>query len=312
MAPMNAGAPARRRVLITDIAWPDDSVERAVLEAAGCTVELAPASDEETLTAAARGADAILTCFASVTERVIRSSQELRIVARLGAGLDNIDTAVCAGLGVEVTRVPDYCVDEVATHSLAMALALWRRLPQYDALLRSGSWGTRPATLPVRRLAGSRVAVLGRGRIGREVGRRWAALGLEVTDSVSGADIVSVHLPLTDETRRCVDAEALASLRPGAILVNTGRGQVIDPDAVIAALDSGQLAGAAMDVFDAEPLAADSALRGRDDVILTPHVAFYSEEALTELRRRAAESVVAHFARDASAEAGHAPGEGDR
>ncbi|MFE4423996.1 C-terminal binding protein [Streptomyces sp. NPDC056817] len=293
---MNAAAKPSRRALITDIAWPDDSVERGVLEAAGFEVALAPSSDEDILAAAAEGVDAILTCFATVSERVIRSSPTLRVVARLGAGLDNIDTAVCADLGIQVTRVPDYCVDEVATHSLAMALALWRRLPQYDAALRSGAWGTDPRTLPVRRLSSARVAVLGRGRIGREVGRRWAALGVEVTDTPVDADIVSVHLPLTDDTRRSIDEKALSSMRPGGVLVNTGRGPVVDTDAVVAALDSGQLAGAALDVFDAEPLAADSPLRSRDDVVLTPHVAFYSQEALVELRRRAAESVVAHFA----------------
>ncbi|WP_162824409.1 C-terminal binding protein [Peterkaempfera bronchialis] len=289
-------APARRRVLVTDVVWPDLSVERSVLEPAGFDVALAPAADEQTLVAGAADADAILVCFAAVTEQVIRTSPRLRVVARLGTGLDNIDTAVCADLGIAVTRVPDYCVDEVATHSLALALALWRRLPQYDAQLRAGEWGTRPRTLPLRRLAGARVAVLGRGRIGREVGRRWVALGLDVTDDVRNADIVSLHLPLTEQTRGSIDAATLATLRPGAVLVNTGRGPVLDLDAVLAALDSGQLSGAAMDVFDAEPLAADSVLRGRDDVILTPHIAFYSEEALVELRRRAAQSVVDHFA----------------
>lgn len=289
--------PTRGRVLITDIAWPDASVESAVLEAAGFSVEPAPAGDERTLVAAARDADAILTCFAPVTERVIRAAPRLRVVARMGAGLDNIDTAVCAELGIEVTRVPDYCVDEVATHSLAMAFALWRRLPQYDAVLRAGGWGTDPLTLPVRRMAGARVAVLGRGRIGREVGRRWAALGHEVTDTTEGADIVSVHLPLTDRTRGCVDAGALAATSPGAVLVNTGRGPVVDTGAVVTALESGRLSGAAMDVFETEPLPADSPLRGRNDVILTPHMAFYSEEALTELRSRAAQSVVDHFDR---------------
>ncbi|MYW04089.1 NAD(P)-dependent oxidoreductase, partial [Streptomyces sp. SID3343] len=138
--------------------------------------------------------------------------------------------------------------------------------------------------------------VLGRGRIGREVGRRWAALGLEVVDHVAGADIVSIHLPLTPQTRGSIDAAALATVRPGAVLVNTGRGPVLDVDALIAALDSGRLAGAALDVFDHDPLPDDSPLRTRGDLLLTPHVAFYSEEALAELRRRAAQSVVDHFA----------------
>ncbi|MYV99891.1 C-terminal binding protein, partial [Streptomyces sp. SID3343] len=160
----NAPAPRARRVLITDVVWPDLDIERSVLEPAGFDVHLASAADEDTLTAAAHDADAILTCFASVTARVIQASAKLAVVARLGAGLDNIDTATCAELGIDVTRVPDYCVDEVATHSMALALSLWRRLPQYDAHLRAGGWGTLPERLPVRRLAGARVAVLGRGR----------------------------------------------------------------------------------------------------------------------------------------------------
>ncbi|MCW3817946.1 C-terminal binding protein [Micromonospora sp. DR5-3] len=284
-----------RRVLITDIAWPDISIEAAVLGPAGFAVSLAPAGDEETLVREAAGADAILTCFAQVTSRVIAASDRLSVVARTGVGLDNIDVVECERRGVAVTRVPDYCVDEVATHTVALALALWRRLPQYDRALRAGEWGTRPATLPLRRLTGTTVAILGMGRIGSAVADRLRGFGLRVGEDVTDADIVCVHLPLKPDTERFVDADLLAKVRPGAVLVNTGRGAVVDVEAVIDALDSGQLSGAGLDVFPTEPLEGDHPLRERDDVILTPHVAFYSEEALVELRQRAAQSVVDHF-----------------
>jgi D-3-phosphoglycerate dehydrogenase len=186
-------------------------------------------------------------------------------------------------------------VDEVATHTLALVLALWRRLPQYDAQLRAGRWGTDPETLPMRRLAGARACVLGMGRIGSEVAARLRAFGVEVGTEVDGADILSLHVPLTPQTRHLVDAALLDRLAPGAIVVNTGRGGLVDHDALVAALGSGQLAGAGLDVFEPEPLPADHPLRSRTDVLLTPHVAFYSEQALVELRRRAAQSVVDHF-----------------
>ncbi|MBN9619983.1 MAG: C-terminal binding protein, partial [Actinobacteria bacterium] len=241
--------------------------------------------------------DAILTCFAQVTAAVIGASEQLGVVARTGVGLDNIDVAECERRGIAVTRVPDYCVDEVATHTLALVLSLWRRLPQYDAALRAGAWGTDPTGLPVRRLAGARACVLGMGRIGGEVASRLRACGVSIGSEVDGADILTLHVPLNPQTRHLVDAELLARLAPGAIVVNTGRGGLVDHDALLAALESRRLAGAGLDVFDPEPLPSDHPLRRRTDVVLTPHVAFYSEEALVELRRRAAQSVVDHFTR---------------
>lgn len=284
-----------RKVLVTDVAWPDVAVERSVLEPIGCEVVLAPDGDEATLVREAADAVAILTCFAKVTAAVIDAAAGLEIVARTGVGLDNIDVAACERRGIPVTRVPDYCVDEVATHAVALALSLWRKLPRYDAAMRAGRWGTDPAELPVRRLAGAKAAVLGMGRIGTAVADRLRAFGMEVGTDPEAADLVTVHLPLTEATRRYVDDELLATVRPGALLVNTGRGGVVDLDAVLAALDSGRLAGAGLDVFDQEPLPLDHPLRTRDDVVLTPHVAFYSEEALAELRERAARSVAEHL-----------------
>lgn len=292
-----------RTVLVTDIAWPDLAVERELLEPLGYEVVLAPDGREETLVAAATEASAILTCFAKVTAAVIDAAPGLEIVARTGVGLDNIDVEACDRRGIPVTRVPDYCVDEVATHAVAMALSLWRELPRYDAALRAGRWGTDPQRLPLRRLAGARAAILGMGRIGSAVAARLRALGMEVGTEPDGADLVSVHLPLTGRTAGLVDSAFLGRLRPGAVLVNTGRGGVVDLDAVAAALDEGRLRAAGLDVFDPEPLPPDHHLRERDDVLLTPHVAFYSEQALAELRSRAARSVLDRLAKNGSPDA---------
>lgn len=280
------------RVLITDIAWPDDSIERSILESAGFDVVLADSSDEARLAELAADAVGILTCFAQVTRSVIDAASRLRVVGRTGVGLDNIDIERCAERGIEVTRVPDYCVDEVATHTVALALSLWRRLPAYGLRAQTGGWGSDPDGAPLRRLAGRRVAVLGRGRIGSVVARRWAGFDVEVVDAHHGADIVCLHLPLTDATKQLVDDAFLADLAPGAILVNTGRGGLIDDDALLRALDAGVLSGAALDVFRQEPLPGDSPLLGRSDLLLTPHMAFYSGEALEELRTRATTNIL--------------------
>lgn len=277
--------------VITDIVWGDIEVERSVFAGAGLTVTLADSHDERVLAAAVSDASALLTCFAPVTRRVIEAAPRLQVISRLGVGLDNIDVAAATERGVSVVRVTDYCVDEVATHAVALGLAAWRRILAYDAVTRAGGWGIRPE-LPLRRLAGSRVAVLGRGPIGREVSRRWAAMGAEVVDDPAGAHLVSVHLPLNDSTRGTVDDRVFDAAARGAIVVNCGRGPLLDLDAALSALDDGRLGTLALDVYPTEPLPPGDSLRHRPDIILTPHVAFYSDGSLVELRERAARNAV--------------------
>lgn len=279
------------QAVITDIVWADIEVERSVFAQSGVTVRLAGSSDERALSAAVADATIVLTCFAPVTRAVIDAAPRLRVISRLGVGLDNIDVAAAAERGVVVVRVTGYCVDEVATHAVALGLAAWRRIPAYDAVTRAGGWGIRPE-LPLRRLAGSRVAVLGRGPIGREVGRRWTAMGAEVVDDPAGAHLVSVHLPLNDLTRGTLDDRVFDVVAPGAIVVNCGRGPLLDLDAALHALDDGRLGTLALDVYPTEPLLRGDRLLHRPDVILTPHVAFYSEGSLVELRERAARNAV--------------------
>lgn len=281
-------------VLVTDVVWDDIEIESSRLAEVGHRAILAEDPSEETLArlAAEHRVVGILTCFAPVTERVIDASPDLRAISRLGVGTDNIAVAHAESRGLPVVRVAEYCTNEVAVHTVALALAAWRRLPGYRAGMVAGDWGTSAQPSPVRRAQGARAAVLGRGRIGDAVATALGALGFEVTDEVDGADLVSVHVPLTDETRHLVDAELLARLAPGAVLVNTARGGVVDLDAVLEALESGQLAGVGLDVFPDEPYDPSSPLLEHPNAVVTPHVAFYSEESLAELREKATVNLI--------------------
>jgi D-3-phosphoglycerate dehydrogenase len=301
-----------RTVLVTDHVFAGLGPERAALEGLDVELVVAGAVDEESLAAAAREAAGMLVCYASVTERVVQAAAEggCRVIARYGIGYDNVDVAAATRAGIVVTNVPDYCLDEVADHTLALLLAALRGVVPAAALVRDGSWERPPQE--IHRLAGRRLALLGLGNIGRRVAARARAFGLEVVaydpyadpsqadgialvselqDAVAEADAVSLHAPLTPETRHIVDADALDLMRRSPVLVNTARGGLVDTDAVLEALDSGRLSWAALDVLDAEPPAADHPIRSHPRAIVTPHMGFHSEEAGEELQRRAAEEV---------------------
>jgi D-3-phosphoglycerate dehydrogenase len=302
---------ARWRVLLTDHPWPDLAVERSLLEPHGIEVVDAPHGDEETLTRLAADVDAIAVCWARVTERVIAAAPHCRIVARMGIGLDNIDVAAATGRGMLVTNVPDYCVEEVSDHALALILACARNIGWFQARIRRGEYSLADAP-PMRRLSGQTVGLLGLGRIGRRTAEKARGIGLRViahtasgSDHGTGVPMVSLpellgssdylclHAPLTSETRRIINADALARMRPTAFLINTSRGGLVDEAALAQALARGQLAGAALDVFDPEPPDLSQPLFKDDRVIITPHAAFVSVEAVRELRERVARQIVA-------------------
>jgi D-3-phosphoglycerate dehydrogenase len=311
-------------VLVTDYVWPSLDRERAILSAIGARVVAAPSGDEETLATLARDADAILTCFARVTARVIAAATRLRVIARYGIGLDNIAVEAATAHGVVVTNVPDYCIHEVAEHTMALLLACTRRVALYDQAVRRGAWDPKIGR-PLPRLAGRTLGIVGFGRIGRLVARQAHALGLRVVvhsrslteaeaarhevEAVSleslllASDIVSLHVPLTEVTRGMIDAAALARMRPGSYLINTARGALVDTAELAAAVASGHLAGAALDVLPREPPLPDDPVLAQEHVVVTPHAAFYSEEAVAELQTRAATEV----ARVLSGEAPHHP-----
>ena len=306
----NSGTPV---VLLTDYAWPDDSVERSVVEGAGFALvtgpaDPAPAERIEHLVESHRP-QAVLTCWAPVSAAAIALSPGLRVVARLGVGLDNIAVDEATERGVWVTNVPDYCVEEVSDHAVGMVLAWTRGLVALDRAVRAGTWD--PAAARLRRLSELTCGVVGYGRIGRATVRKLAAFGprILVSDPMLGAqasgdfepvgldellvrsDVVILHAPLTEKTRHLIGAAQLALMPRGALLVNVSRGALVATGALIAALDDGGLGGVALDVIESEPDVPD-ALRGHPNVILTPHVAFSSDASVVELRRRAAEEVV--------------------
>ncbi len=298
-------------VLITDYAWPDIAVEKSILEAAGCKVVAGPAAPssaeviEQLL--AQHQPDAVLFCWAPVTEKAIAASPNLRIAARLGVGLDNLDVDACTRRGIWVTNVPDYCVEEVSDHAVAMLLSWARGLLSFDRAVRNGDWN--PASARLHRVADMTVGIVGYGRIGRRTAEKLSAFNVELLaftrtpttdvgvrfcdlpELVACSDAIILHVPLTPETHHLVDADLLAQTKPGAVLINVSRGGVVDTDAAVAAVESGRLAAVALDVLESEP-AVPGALLENPGNMITPHVAFSSGASLEELRRRASEDVV--------------------
>jgi D-3-phosphoglycerate dehydrogenase / 2-oxoglutarate reductase len=237
-----------------------------------------------------------------------------RVVARCGAGYDNIDAGVARARGVEVVYVPDYGVDDVADHTLALILACARKVVAGDRLVRRGEWPAYGDMAPMHRLRGSLLGLLGFGRIARGVADRARGFGMRVIahdpyvqdeemaphgvtpvsfdELLESADVLSVHAPLTPDTRGLLDGSVLAQLRPGAILVNTSRGAIVDEAALAEALDSGAIAAAGLDVFADTPPSRDNPLLVHERTVLTPHSAAFTEEALAEVRGRALEDVL--------------------
>ncbi|WP_027006126.1 C-terminal binding protein [Conexibacter woesei] len=303
------------KVLITDITWADTAIEDEVFARVGAETVLAKTGEEDELVELVRDADAILTCFAHVTPRVIAASNRLRVIGRYGVGTDNIAVEAATRRGLPVTNVPVYCTDEVAEHVLGMLLALVRGFALYDRAVRVGDWSLGVG-LPTRRVAGSTLGVVGFGAIGQTVARKAQGLDMEViahdADEVRvraagvepvalgelarRADAVSVHVPLLDGTRHLVDAEFLKAMKPTAYLLNAARGAIVDLDALAQALADGTIAGAGIDVFEPERLPADHPLLAQDRLLATPHTAFYSEESMRDLARQAAENVAAVLA----------------
>jgi D-3-phosphoglycerate dehydrogenase len=305
-------------VLVTDSGWPSHEVESEVLAPLGAEVVRSPGRDEETLLRHVAGADALLVGTAKIGPALLDAAPQLRIVARYGIGLDNVDVEEATRRGVVVTNAPGFCREEVAEHVLALLLCLARGVHLYDRAVRAGDW-TRAGARSVRRVAGQTLGVVGFGAIGRTVAERAAGIGMHVIAhdpvvDVTGAepvtleelarraDVVTLHTPLTDETRGLVNERFLAAMKPTAFLINTARGALVDQEAVQAALAEGRIAGAGLDTFVPEPLPAGHPLLECERALLTPHVAFYSEESVHEVRVRAAQAVAEALAGERPAE----------
>lgn len=301
-------------VAVTDHVFPDLDQERTLLADAGHELRFTSnAMTEAEVRRAVAGADAVLNCYAPMPAEVIRELEGCVVIARYGIGLDTIALDEATARGILVTNVPDYCIDEVSDHALALIMSLLRRVTLLDRRVRSGSWSPSDAR-PLHRLRGRAIGLVGFGRIARALASKVAPLGLRVVvsdpyvpdkavleagvepmtleDLLRVADVVSLHAPLTADSRHLIGARELALMKPGAILVNTSRGGLVDSDALRAALGDGRLGGAGLDVLEVEPPSSDDPLLRRDDVILTPHAGFYSEESVRELQRKAVEQVV--------------------
>jgi D-3-phosphoglycerate dehydrogenase len=302
---------SRSTVLLTDYAWPDNAIEAQLVEDAGFRLVAGPAkaasADEITALAAEHQPVAIMTNWAPVTAAAIAATSRLRIVARLGVGLDNIAVDEATRRGIWVTNVPDYAVEEVSDHAVGMLLACARGLVHYDREVRAGHWD--PAGAKLRRVRDLTCGIIGFGRTGRRTAEKLRAFGMRVLantrrpaadpgdvemisleELLRRSDVVIVHVPLTTETRHLLDRERIALMKPGAFLVNVSRGAVIENQALVDALEDGRLAGAGLDVLEGEPHVPPGLLRS--NVILTPHIAFSSEASLRDVRRKASEDVI--------------------
>ena len=302
----------RPLIAVTDSVFPSLDPAKAALARIDPELRMAKSAAVDDILAVARDADAVLVTYAKLPGELLRQLARCKVIGRFGLGVDNIDLPAAKEAGIAVTYVPDYCLQEVSDHAMALLLALARKIPFSNRLVQAGRW-EMPAVVPIYRLEGRVLGLIGLGNIPRKLVPKAKAFGLRVivhdpyvSPEVAAdlgvecvafdtllqlSDFISVHAPLTPQTRGLLNAEAFAKMKKGVLVINTARGPLIDEAALVAALDSGQLGGAGLDVVTSEPLAKDSPLLGRDNVIVTPHTAFYSVEALEELQSKCASDV---------------------
>jgi len=299
-------------VAVADTVFPSLDPARQALAALNAEVRLAAEPTPSAILDVARQADGLLVTYAKITSDIIQELERCQVIGRFGIGVDNVDIAAATEKGIVVTYVPDYCVDEVSDHAMALLLSLARKVTYANQLVQSGRWEMK-AVVPLRRLRGHTLGLVGFGKIPRALAPKAQAFGLKVITSdpyissedaaslgvelvefeqlLQASDYISIHTPLTPETKNLFNADAFRQMKSDALLINTARGPLVDDQALAQALDDGQLGGAALDVVPEEPLPADSPLLGRDNLVLTPHTGFYSEESLLDLQTKAAQDV---------------------
>jgi D-3-phosphoglycerate dehydrogenase / 2-oxoglutarate reductase len=299
-------------VAITDYVFPSLEPEQRVLAPLGVELHPSQCKSEEEIIDLAKEADAILNCYAKITARVIEKLNHCKIIARYGIGVDNVDLAAATRARILVTNVPDYCIDEVSDHALALLLTLTRHIAAADTAVKTGAWSV-VAHAGVRRIRGQTLGLLGFGKIAKALASKVQPLGMKVwvydpylepaviahhgAEAVTfdrllaEADAISIHVPLSPETRNLIGERELARMKPTAFLINTSRGGIVDEEALAVALKKNRLGGAALDVLSVEPPPKDHPLRQAPNIILTPHLAFYSRESVIELQTKAAEEV---------------------
>ena len=295
---------AKAKVVLTDYVWEKLDVEHQILDGLADLTAMKVKTPAEFLAEAA-DCDALLNTYAGpITAADMAKMPKCKIIARYGIGVDTIDLDAATAAGIIVTNNPTYCIDEVAEHTMALLLTAARKIAFYDRMVRGGRWEVPPGK-PIFRLAGSTLGLVGFGNIAREVAVRAAAFGMkvlfvdpfvqegqlkiparkvELAELLTESDFVSLHPPLMPQTRKMMNDDAFAQMKPGAVVINCGRGPLIDTDALVRALDAKKIAGAALDTTDPEPLPDPHPLRGRDNVIINPHVAWYSEDSMKKLQ----------------------------
>lgn len=305
------GTRVGQRIVVTDHGFDDLTHLRAVAESYRATLEIHQIDDPREVATIVSGADVVMNRFAPITRAALAALAPSAVVVRYGIGYDNVDMAAARELGVRVANVPDYGVDTVADHAVALILSAARRITVYDRVMRTTGWMSPTDVGPVKALAESTLGLVGVGRVGLAVAARMAGFGcaiiafdpyanrvacaarhVSLTDSIEDllaqSDIVSLHAPLTESTRTIINAETLRGMKPNALLVNTARGALVDTEAMAEALSTGVIAGAALDVVDPEPLPLTSSLWSTD-VLMTPHAGFYSQTSVARLEQFAAE-----------------------
>ena len=302
---------AKAKVVLSDYVWESVQMERDILGALADLTPLQTKKPEEFL-AEAKDCDALLNTYAGpITAEHMAQMPKCKIIARYGIGVDTIDLTAATAAGIIVTNNPTYCIDEVAEHAMALLLASARKIAFYDRAVRNGVWAVPPGK-PMFRLAGSTLGLIGFGNISRAVAVRAAAFGMkilfydpyvndgqfpvpgkkaELADVLKQADYISLHAPLMPQTKHMLNDAALATMKRTAVIVNCGRGPLIDTDALVRALDNKTIAGCALDTTDPEPLPNPHPLRGRENVIITPHAAWYSEQGMIGLQSGAPNEV---------------------
>ena len=308
---------AKYKVVVTDLGYKTYDYEKNVLAAVDAEVVLASCRTEEDVKKACRDADGVLLRSAPMPAAVVASLEKCKVIARYGVGVDNVDVESAPAKGIVVANVPGYCDDEVSTQAVALICALMRKTVSHDKAVRAGKWDIGSAD-PIYRTKGKTLGLLGIGRIARTVAKKMAGfemkmiaydpyvteeqvkgLGVTMVDLgtlLTTSDFLSIHAPLGPSTRHIIDAKALAKMKPTVYIVNTSRGGLIDQKALTQALADGKIAGAGLDVYEVEPLEAESPLRRLDNCILTDHAGWYSEESIVELQTRAAQAVAAVLA----------------
>lgn len=300
-------------VVIADCGYENIDVERKLIEGEGHELRYYHCKTEDDVIECASEADVLIVQFAPVTRRVIEKLHKCKLICRYAIGVDIIDIEAATEHEIFVANVPDYCIDEVSNHAIALLMSLARKIPLISNSVKEGKWDYTVAK-PLHRMLGSKLGIIGYGRIGSLVARKLNNFGMDVITCdpwiraeisqqdrvrkvdmdtlLSTSDFISIHVPLTKDTRHLLSDEQFGKMKKGVTIVNTARGPVIDEQALIRALESGIVSGAALDVMEKEPLSLDSPLRKMPNVILTPHFAWYSDESIKLLQRSVAEEAL--------------------